>query len=251
LLTQIARAEGLQRRFADAHATLDAALALLTTGMGQAQIRYLLERGRVFNSSGQIEQARPLFLEAWEAAQALQEDFYAVDAAHMLGIVEPLDQQLGWHLRALGLAQQSRQPRARKWLGSLYNNIGWTYHEIGQYQQALDSFEKALQAREAADSSAIEIRIARWCVARALRSLQQFEAALAMQRRLYEELEHSDANDGYVCEELGECLLALNRPDESKQYFAQAYAALSKDAWLAANEPARVQRLHDLAHIAE
>jgi tetratricopeptide (TPR) repeat protein len=251
LLTQIARAEGLQRRFADAHTTLDAALGLLTPHMGQARIRYLLERGRVFNSSGQIEQARPFFLEAWEAAQALQEDFYAVDAAHMLAIVEPLDQQLDWHLRALALAGQSRQPRVRKWLGSLYNNIGWTYHAAGEYQQALDSFEKALAAREATDSSAHQIRIAHWCVARALRSLQQFETALAIQQRLCEELDRSGATDGYVYEELAECLLALNRPGESKQYFTQAYATLSKDPWLAENEPARIQRLHSLGHIAE
>src|SRR6476620_5451009 len=79
LLTQIARAEGLQRKFAEAHATLDSAQARLSTDLIQAQVRYLLERGRVFNSSGQAERAKPIFLEAWELARAQQEDFYAID----------------------------------------------------------------------------------------------------------------------------------------------------------------------------
>jgi hypothetical protein len=124
LLTQIARAQGLQRKFIDAHATLDTAQALLAPELSVARIRHQLERGRVFNSSQQAEQARPLFQAAWEHAQAEQQDFYAIDAAHMLAIVAPAEQQLAWNLRALALAEQSSQPRARTWLGSLYNNRG-------------------------------------------------------------------------------------------------------------------------------
>jgi hypothetical protein len=59
LLTQIARAQGLQHSFAPAHATLDAAHALLADPAAlarqplmQAMCRYLLERGRVLNTSG-------------------------------------------------------------------------------------------------------------------------------------------------------------------------------------------------------
>lgn len=39
---------------------------------------------------------------------------------------------------------------------------------------------------------------------------------------------------GFTFEEIGECLLALGRADEARPYFAQACAALSNDAWLAA-----------------
>jgi hypothetical protein len=130
LLTQIARAKGLQRRFEDAHGTLDR----VETGLQELSpaapervtpyIRYLLERGRVFNSAGQPELARPLFLDAWVSASASNEDGYAVDAAHMLGIVEPAGQGLEWNRRALALAQASHDPRATRWQGSLYNNMG-------------------------------------------------------------------------------------------------------------------------------
>jgi tetratricopeptide (TPR) repeat protein len=141
LLTQIARAEGLQRKFAEAHATLDAAQALIAPDLVRPQIRYLLERGRVFNSSRQPDRAKPLFLEAWELARAHHEDFYAIDAAHMVAIVEPAEQKLEWERRALACAEASDQPRARTWLGSLYNNMGWSHHELGDYAQALDLFQ--------------------------------------------------------------------------------------------------------------
>src|SRR5205809_608773 len=53
LLTQIARCQGLQDRFDEAHLTLDNVERMLTPDMRRARVRYLLERGRVFNSGGQ------------------------------------------------------------------------------------------------------------------------------------------------------------------------------------------------------
>ena len=59
MLTQIARTEGLQREFEEAHAILDTVEAMLTDEMGVPRIRYLLERGRVYNSSNQREKSKP------------------------------------------------------------------------------------------------------------------------------------------------------------------------------------------------
>jgi electron transport complex protein RnfB len=50
--TQIARALGLQRRFDAAHATLDAVSPGLAAVDPRVRVRYLLERGRAYNSSG-------------------------------------------------------------------------------------------------------------------------------------------------------------------------------------------------------
>jgi branched-chain amino acid transport system ATP-binding protein len=50
-----------------------------------------------------------------------------------------------------------------------------------------------------------------------------------------------------VNEEIAECLLALKRPEEAKSYFARAYELLSKDKWLVAEEPKRLERLRDLS----
>ncbi len=147
LLTQLARAQGLQRKFSEAHQTLDQAQTLLGHQPPHAMLRYWLERGRVFNSAQQPDQARPLFLQAWEQALAAGEDFYAVDAAHMLGIIEAPDQQLRWNQKALEIAEQSADLRAQQWLGSLYNNIGWIYHARQQDEAALTFLQKALAWR--------------------------------------------------------------------------------------------------------
>lgn len=247
LLTQIARTQGLQRHFDSAHKTLDAVQAMLTDDLTTARIRYLLERGRVFNSSQKAEQARPLFLQAWELAQSAGEDSYAVDAAHMIAIVESApDQQIEWNLKALKLAENSSQPGAQKWLGSLYNNIGWTYHDAGEYEKALEIFQKALHWREQ-KGDAQTIFIARWCIGRTLRSLGRTDEALAVQRGLLKEIEAGAPSDGYVYEELGELLLLKNDP-EAPRYFQLAYDQLAGDTWFAANEPARLERLKTLGN---
>jgi tetratricopeptide (TPR) repeat protein len=240
LLTQIARTQGLQRKFEPAHRTLDQVQAQLRDDLPVARIRYLLERGRVYNSSGAKQQAREMFLGALELAQAQGQDFYAVDAAHMLAIVEPTSEQLAWSLKALELAETASEARARSWLGSLYNNIGWTYHDLGQYEQALALFEKAANWREQQGQER-ETHIARWCVARALRSLNRIPEALAILRQL------EPNADGYTYEELGECLLLQGDAAAAQPYFARAYEELSKDEWLVANEPGRLQRLRELA----
>jgi tetratricopeptide (TPR) repeat protein len=246
LLTQIARTEGLQRKFEEAHKTLDTVEAMLTDEMAVAGIRYLLERGRVYNSSNQPDESKPCFLEAWELGLEHGEDFYAVDAAHMLAIVEPPEKQLGWSGKAIELAEKSEDERARNWLGSLYNNTGWTYHDLKQYDKALELFEKSLKYRqEKKDEQGT--RIAKWTVGRAYRSLERIEEALQIQKELEKEIEEKGIEqDGYIFEELGECLLLLKKEEEAGKYFKLAYELLSKDPWLVANEPDRLKRLKEL-----
>ena len=246
LLTQLARALGLQQRFAEAHATLDAATTLLSPDLAVARVRHALERGRLFNSAGEPAAARPFFQAAWDGAQAAGDDGYAVDAAHMLAIVSPPAEKLAWEQRALALAEASPQPRARRWLGSLYNNMGWSYHALGQHERALAMFERALAERET-HGDAASIAVARWCVGRGLRALGRYAEALAAQQALAADLAARGEQDGYVDEELGENLLALGRGAEARPCFARAYAALAQDSWLAGQEPARLARLRELA----
>lgn len=250
LLTQIARTQGLQRHFAEAHATLDQVEPHLTPNLVQATIRYRLERGRVLNSSGHPEDARTWFQQAWELAQEHGEDFYAVDALHMLAIVAPVAEKNNWNNMALQVAEVSTDERARGWIGSLYNNMGWTYHDLGDYERALDLFQKALQFQQA-QGKIREIRIARWCVGRVLRSLQRYQEALSIQQELYEEWTNSEEEqDGYVSEEIAECLLALGRVTESRPYFTEAYTLLSQNIWLVAEAPERLERLKQLGEAA-
>jgi len=198
--TQIARAQGLQGKFDEAHKTLDA----VVTNSPRVEVWYLLERGRVFNSSGQPDKARPLFLAAWEKAQAGKLDFFAVDAAHMIAIVESPDNALAWNEKALALAGKSCDPIARNWIGSLLNNLGWAYYDKKDYAMALDAFERDLAwfNERKLDERA---RIARYSIGKTLRTMGRVEEALAIQRELTKLM----PDDNYVREEIAECLKQL------------------------------------------
>lgn len=245
LLSQIARTLSLQRRFDEAHAILDELERELPPDAARPRIRAWLERGRTYNSSGRPDAARPLFEQALALATGQGEESLAVDAAHMLAIVAPPEQALDLNLRALALAEQATDPGARDWAGSLYNNIGWTYHALGEYQTALAYLEQAREFR-AAHGQTDRWRIARWCVARVLRDLDRVPEALAEQEALRAEYDALGEPSGYVFEELGECLLRTGDAAAARPHFARAYTLLSEDAWLVANEPDRLARLREL-----
>ena len=247
LLTQISRAEGLQRKFQDAHMTLDRVQKALEKTDDRTRVRYLLERGRVFNSSGKQDDARPLFLEALDLAVKSKDDSYAVDAAHMMAIVETAEKQLQWNLKALDLAENSAEEKARKWRGSIYNNLGWTYFEQQQYEESLLMFEKALEFQQQ-QSDPSRIMIAKWCVAKTLRMMDHTEEALEMQRDLYEQYQAAGKRSGYVYEEIAECMTVMGQEQEAQGWFAAAYEELSKDPRLA-NEQDRLNRLKELGKI--
>ncbi len=243
--TQLARSLGLQDRFDEGHLTLDRVDAEHPAD-DRVRLRSRLERGRLLRSGGDPHAAKAPFEGAWELARELGEDGLAVDAAHMLAIVDAPPGEATWHERALELADTSPSPAARKWRGSLWNNIGWARFEAGDREAALAAFETALEARRE-QGQPKETRIAEWCVARCLRALGRAADALAIQQRLAAETAAAgESEDGYGSEEIGECLLELDRADEARPYFARAAELLGADAHLAEQEPDRLERLRRL-----
>ncbi|HZY47946.1 MAG TPA: tetratricopeptide repeat protein, partial [Candidatus Bathyarchaeia archaeon] len=178
LLTQIARAEGLQRKFEDAHKTLDRVELSLAKpdADDKTRVRYMLERGRVFNSTGNRDVARPLFQDAFELAVKIKDDSDAVDAARMIAMVEPPEKGLQWNLKALDIAENSKDEKARKWKGGLYNNLGWTYFDNQMFEEALMMFEKVLELRQQ-EGDQVKVLVARWGVAKVLRMMGHTEEA--------------------------------------------------------------------------
>ena len=246
LLTQIARTQGLQGKFIQAHAILDSVKNMLNDNMKTAFMRYLLERGRVWNTSGAWEISKPMFLKAFEVGSKNNLDIYSLDAAHMMGIVEPPEKQLEWNLKALKIAEESSDTNCKGWLGQLYNNIGWTFHDLTEYDQALIYFQKGYDRRiEVGDERGA--RIAKWTVGRCLRSLKQNGEALKLQEELLKEIkENSLQKDGYVFEELAELYLLKGNNELAENNFRLAYEELSKDGWIVANQPDRLSRLKKL-----
>lgn len=250
--TQLARAQGLQRAFDAAHATLDKVEPLLERVDVRVRIRYLLERGRVYNSAGNPAKALPLFRQAAEAAARAGREgdaFYAIDALHMLGIAAPPSERLEWNRKAVAAADQAKDARSRAWLGSLYHNLGWTYFDRGDHGNALDYWQKSLALRESAGDPQ-RTRVARWTVARGYRALGRLDDAERMQRELVADNRASGEEDGYVYEELAEIAIARGDAAAAAPWAAKAYALLREDAWLTATEPNRLKRLAELGGAA-
>lgn len=240
LSTQLARALGLRGRYEDARGLLDA-VALRGCAAPVVGIRVSLERGRVLNSSGNPAAAVEHFVDALGAARAAGQDFLEVDAAHMLAIVDA-DRSEEWTAQALRAVERSADPRTQRWAGSLHNNAGWSRHDAGDYAGALDEFEAA-SAAYALHGTVEQVRVARWAVARALRSLARFDEALEIQLRL---AAHGPS-DGYVEEELAELMLATGRPDEATRHAAAAVELLGADSAFADYESGRLDRLRQIA----
>jgi tetratricopeptide (TPR) repeat protein len=241
----VARALGLQGRFDEADALLD---TIATDPAGAPAhpvvgVRRDLERGRLRNSAGDPAAARPLFRSALRQAEESGLDFLAADAAHMLAIADP-DGAERWTRRGLAVVQRSDDPRCARWAGSLHNNLGWSRHDAGDHAAALAEFQAALAAYRAGGTDE-QVRVARWTVARCLRSLGRLDEALAIQTELA-----SGPSDGYVDEEIGELLLALGRGGDAVPHFAAAARRLGADGWLAEHEPGRIERLRRLGGLA-
>lgn len=243
LLTQIARALGLRDRFDEAHRTLDEVETQLDQAGPRPRVRYLLERGRVFNSSGDRDAARPLFAQAWDRACAAGLEGLAVDAAHMLAIIlSGTPEAISWTRRGLDLARRSSDPKAHGLIPALLNNAAWDLHDTGHFAEALPLFEEA-QAEWEARSRPQQIHIAKWSLARCLRSLGRFDEALAAQLALEAEDQAAGSEDGFVFEELAENFAALGKMDEARPYFQKAADVLGKDEWFVKNEAARLATL--------
>ncbi len=243
LLTQIARTYSLRAKFEEAHHLLDEVDTWLKAHADatKVRVRYLLERGRTFNSNKEKDKARPLFETSFELAQSAGLDFYTVDAAHMVAIATSGEEALEWNQRAMAIAENATDARARKWLGSLYNNIGWTLHDMDRFEDALLTFEKAVVFRQE-NGGGEPLLIAKWCVARTLRSLGRDTEALTIQEELLAARDGTNPT-GYVFEELAWLNHKQGNQAEAKKYFALAYERLSKDTWLQKNEAERLETL--------
>ena len=201
LLTQVARALGLQERYDEGHA--DPRRPGGRQGRGRDQGR---ARARpVAALCRDPDAARPHFEAAAMTAREAGLEALHVDALHMVALVAPAEDQQRLTEEALAVARRSSDESARNWDASLLNNLGMTHADAGDWPAALAAFEEALAARERQSRSGADAgrtRVARWMVGWALRNLGRTDEALAVQTALKAELDAVGEDDPYVDEEL-------------------------------------------------
>ena len=234
LQTQIARTWGLRKDFTQAREILASVEPKLDSVSPEAKVRWLLEMGRTWASPAHSkeqrtpeakEKARAFNLRAFETARQAALDGLAIDALHMMVMVdEGPQQQLEWNMKAIALMEASPQPAAKKWAGALYNNVGYAHHEAGRDDQAIEFYKKSLAAYEAAGRTS-EVRIAHWMIANALRTQGKLHEALAIQQRLEREWDAAGEPDPYVYEELEAIHRALGDEKLAQHYAAKQRAA--------------------------
>jgi tetratricopeptide (TPR) repeat protein len=207
LMTQVARALGLQGRYDEALAVLDG----VPDDDDEVAVRVELEHGRVLRSSNDPVVARAWFDSAFVRADAAGLDELAVDALHMVALTQSGEEQLATTRSALDRARASAAPGAQAWSASLLHNLGMARADAGDWDGALAAFEEALdERRRRTDADATHV--ARWAVAWALRNLGRRDEALEEQRALKAELDAAGKDDRYVDQELA---LLTGEPDDS------------------------------------
>lgn len=254
LLTQLARTYSLRSMFGEAHDILDVVEKMLASRptLRIAHVRYLLERGRAYNSAGERARAKELFEQAFRlAVQVAEQDpsatnamRYAIDAVHMIAIAaEDPVQQIEWNRKGIDLALQHESQRG--WLWALYNNIGESYLLIKDYENAYRSFtnlaEYQIEKIGEADQYTLKDQ------AKALRLWGKPAEALTILEPLRKRLQSKEEKNGWVEEELAESLLALGDPAKAQGHFIEAYELLSQDKYCLEFEPGKLKRLKEMA----
>jgi hypothetical protein len=229
LETQVARTYGLRRDPERAREVLARVRLRLAAAGPEPRVRYELELGRTWISAVTVPEertpeamaaARDAYVRAFDLAREAGLDDLAIDAVHMLAIVEARPQdQLAWIDQGLALAAASSQPSSRRWEASLRNNRGMALHEQGWDLEAHEEFQRARALREA-EGDPGSIRVAWWMVAWSLRNLLEVEEALEIQLRLERGCADAGEPDPYVIEELELLYTALGDEERVAHYRA-------------------------------
>jgi tetratricopeptide (TPR) repeat protein len=247
ILTQLARVQGLRGQFAEGERLLREADALAGSSAA-ANARVKLERGRLHRSSGDAESALPLFESAFAVALEAGEQFLAGDAAHMGALAAPdRTGMLAWTQRGIELAEESDDRDAGYWLGPLLNNFGWHLYEAGDYEPALDAFQRALEARERFPDQRSQIEMARYAVGKTLRMLGRPAEAAALLEQAVSWMEAEGTPDGWFHEELAEDYAALGREAEARAQARLAIPLLLEADASFGDDSERAARLRRLA----
>jgi len=172
MTTQLARAVGIQGRADEALALLD---EVGSRGIPSEEVRSGVREAALAGSN-----------------------FLVLDALHMLALNDEGHEE-EWAAEGLDVLAGSRDPRVLRWGVALHNNLGWTMHDSGRAEAALAEFQLAVDAADRYGTTQQQ-HVARWSVARCLRTLGRNDEALELQR----ELARARPDDPYVQSELAE-----------------------------------------------
>jgi tetratricopeptide (TPR) repeat protein len=202
MATQLARALGIQGKGVEAFEVLD---SVVTGGIpsddperdaAEVRARVAIERGRILAAADRRPEAVPELTRGVRQAALAGSPFLVLDALHMLALNDEGHEE-EWAAEGFDVLEGSHDPRVLRWGVALHNNLGWTMHDGGRPEAALGHFQLAVDAADRYGTTEQQ-HVARWSVARCLRTLGRTDEALELQR----ELARARPDDPYVQAEL-------------------------------------------------
>ncbi len=198
-----------------------------------AYARYLGVLGRFQWKDDNLTTATETFKTMYEFSNKNKLYEQAVDAAHMIAITAPHEEQITWAKRGITAAENGNMT---SWLGPLYNNLGWSYDELGKHQQALDALQKARKYHYQNKNDLPKL-IADYSIAVQYRKLSNINKALKWLTptqewadKLYNENPTPDHAEwvGHTHHELAEINLLRNNIKQAKKQFNIAIEKLTE-----------------------
>ncbi len=163
----------------------------------------------------------------------LRHDLYerAIDAANMVSITARKNERVNWALKGINAAEKGN---IESWFAPLWNNLGWAYDDIGEYEKSLKALEKA-RIYHYKRGKELPMLIADWSVGHALRMTGQIDSAETLLRRIQrlafirkgEEKSPENAEwVGFSNLELAEIMMIKGDMDKAKSLFKSAFSNL-------------------------
>lgn len=248
-LAQVARSHLIQGKKEQGRPWLEKAKARASKEMPMGWSRYLGVRGRFEWKDDKLEEATATFKEMYQYCLDYNLHSRAVDAAHMVAITAPHEEQVVWGKKGIEAAEAGN---LEGWLGPLWNNLGWTWEEMGRYRESLDALKKARGYHWKLGTEKNKL-VADWSVGHAYRQLGQLDEAshwlrpvLAWAERRYVTDPNPDAAEwvGHSHRELGELAIARGELEEGLNHLRKAEEKLG-EAEMQEWDPEDFQRLRD------
>lgn len=223
---QIARTYGIEGKFEDGRPWLARAKAVASPDEPMGWSRYLGVRGRFeWQDEKDNEKAKRTFIEMYEYCKQAELFSRELDAAHMVAIVGTPDEKVEWSLNAIAAAEKGGE---KNWLGPLWNNLGWTYEERGEYDKMLEALLNARKYHYEAGNEHTQL-VADFGVARAYwrnADLTESRKCLDDARNRALQRHEADPEDtekgewvGWGHVYLGDLLVSEDKPAEALQHF--------------------------------
>ena len=181
--------------------------------------------------SPETDRASNTFKEMYD--YCLRHDLYerAIDAANMVSITARKNERVNWALKGIDAAEKGN---IESWFAPLWNNLGWAYDDIGEYEKSLKALEKA-RIYHYKRGKELPMLIADWSVGHALRMTGQIDSAETLLRRIQrlafirkgEEKSPENAEwVGFSNLELAEIMMIKGDMDKAKSLFKSAFSNL-------------------------